>query len=91
MKIESFVWNDKNIEHIGNHDVSPDEAEEIFVSKYFLLKTRQGRYMAFGKTFAGRYLIVVFEFLEGARGIQVITARDMNEKEKKLYRRKLKL
>ncbi|OIN97584.1 hypothetical protein AUJ66_02550 [Candidatus Desantisbacteria bacterium CG1_02_38_46] len=91
MKIESFVWDDKNIEHISHHGVNPDEAEEIFISKYFLLKTRQDRYMAFGKTFAGRYLIVVFEFLESARGIQVITARDMDEKEKKLYRRKLKL
>jgi len=91
LKMKSFVWNDNNIEHIGNHDVRPDETEEVFVSKYFLLKTRQGRYLVFGRTFSGRYLIVVFEFLEGVKDVQVITARDMNEEEKRLYRRKLKL
>lgn len=91
MKIESFVWNDKNIEHIGHHDVNPDEAEEIFISKYFILRTRWGRYLAFGRTSSGRYLIAVFEFSESENSVQIITARDMVKKDRKLYKRRFKL
>lgn len=91
MILNSFNWNDTNIEHIAEHGVTPDEVEEVFVSKYILLKTRSKRYIALGITATGRYLTVVFETLSQKESIRVITSRDMNYKERTLYRRKLKL
>jgi hypothetical protein len=41
------------------------------------------RYAAFGKTDAGRFLAVVFTRRD--RLVRVISARDMNQKERKFY------
>jgi hypothetical protein len=90
MKIDYFDWDDRNIEHIEGHGVTPDEVEEIFLSKYLILKTRTGRYLAFGKTVTGRYLVAVFEISPQTKIIRVITARDMDSKDKKLYKRKVR-
>ncbi len=84
-----FEWDAKNRCHIARHGVEPEEAEEIFVGKIYLRRSRSGRYIAYGQTMDGRYLIVVFERKE-ENTIRVITARDMTEKERSLYRRRAK-
>ena len=89
MKIDSFEWNNKNIEHIAKHGVLPEEAEEIFVGKIFYRKTRENKYLAFGQTVEGRYLLIVFA-LKRTKTICMITARDMDKKELSTYKNWIK-
>ena len=87
MVISGFEWDDGNIGHIRRHDFSPDEVEEVFASDWKVRRTREGRYVALGETLDGRLAFVVFQRLPKAV-VRVITARDMEAKEKWLFRRK---
>jgi hypothetical protein len=42
-----FEWDKWNIAHIAQHDVEPDEVEEIFEHFHIIQKTRQGRRTAY--------------------------------------------
>lgn len=89
MKIDFFEWNNKNMEHIVKHGVLPEEAEEIFIGRIFYRKTRENKYLAFGQTVEGRYLLIVFA-LKRTKTIRVITARDMDKKELSMYKNWIK-
>ena len=89
MIIKSFKWDDENVSHIARHQVIPIEVEEVFNSKYFLHKGKLGRYVALGKTVSGRYLFCVLDKTEKAGSIRIITARDMSNTERKLFKRKV--
>ena len=82
-----FWWDDHNIEHIANHGVEPYEAEEVIDDDPFIAKAGQGKYVAYGQTDAGRYLLVVFAPKSEQR-LRVITARDMTTGEKKRFKRR---
>lgn len=86
MKIRYFDWDEHNLSHIERHGVSTDEAEEIFCGKPRFYRSREGRYIAYGKTYQGRLLFVVFLY-PGNKTARVITARDMTKAEKKLYKK----
>jgi len=88
LRIESFKWDSKNEEHIALHNVFPEEVEEIFINLPFYRKTKDGKYLAYGKTFNGRYLLVVFIFKD-RNIIRPITARNMDRKEMKMYKKHL--
>lgn len=81
-----FEWDEWNIDHIAQHDVEPDEVEEVFEDFHIIRKTRQGRRIAYGQTLDGRYLFVVFVYRNSR--IYTITARDMTRQEKRFYRRR---
>jgi hypothetical protein len=78
------VWNDWNIDHIAEHDVEPFEAEEVGDNPSYL-ERRGDRYLAWGSTGDGRFLLVVYVRKPGSR--YVISARDMEEREKRRLRR----
>lgn len=74
------------------HGISFEELEEVFERQPLLLRGEtdqygERRYVALGQTEAGRHLMVVFAVPRPGRA-KVITARDMNERELKLYRRR---
>lgn len=83
----TFQWDERNIEHVTRHGLIPEEVEEVFAGTHKTRRSREGLYLAYGRTFAGRYTAVVYRRLPG-RGIRVITARDMTRKERRLFRRK---
>jgi hypothetical protein len=83
----TFDWDDGNIEHIQQHDFCPEEVEEVFASECKVRRTRASRYIALGETLDGRLAFVVFQRLPKGV-IRVITARDMEAREKRLFRRK---
>jgi uncharacterized DUF497 family protein len=83
----TFEWDERNIEHVGRHGFHPDEVEEVFAEECATRKGRGSLYLAYGKTFAGRYTLVVHRRLPGRR-IRVITARDMTKQERRLWRHK---
>lgn len=82
-----FWWDEENIEHIANHGVSPEETEQVIDDTPLIIRAKQGKYIAFGQTDAGRYLVVVF-VEKTDRRLRVITARDMTNDEKKRFKRR---
>jgi uncharacterized protein len=73
--------------HIAAHGVTLDEVREaILEHPYWSVPGRDGTTLAYGQTYAGRYLLVVAVDEDGQAF--VVTARDMTDAEKKTFRRK---
>ncbi len=90
MEIREFEWDDNNIEHIARHGVFPDEVEDVaFDNNPWIRKGRKGTRYMLGYTVAGRYLFVVY-VLKGKGIARVITSMDMDDKTKKLYKKRVK-
>ena len=87
MVISGFEWDDDNVFHIERHEFTPEEVEEVFAGDHKVRRTRLKRYIALGETLDGRLALVVFRRLSGGR-LRVITARDMDASERRLFRRK---
>ena len=93
MRVRRIIWlpeiEDKLLE---KHDVLAEEVEEVLFDRpliYFVEKGhREGEnlYAACGQTEAGRYLIAFF-ILKNNQAL-VISARDMNRKERRRYGRR---
>ncbi|MDL1983941.1 MAG: BrnT family toxin [Deltaproteobacteria bacterium] len=89
MKIERISWDQETVDHISNHSVSPEEVEEVLFNDTdlpLIMRGKEGKYLAYGKTNGGRFLLVVWAFRY--RKTKIITARDMSKKEKQLYKRR---
>ncbi len=92
-KVAGFQWDKGNInKNLIRHKVENWECEQIFFNTPLLLLEDPGhsntekRWTAFGKTEANRLLVVIFTI----RGelIRVISARDMDKKERIYYNEK---
>ena len=88
--IREFEWDDGNSEKSWkNHCVRPAECEELFGERPLLLSedlahsNSEPRYLALGRTRAGRRLLVAFTVRAGR--LRVISARDMSRKERSAY------
>jgi len=91
MKIERISWDQETVDHISNHSVSPEEVEEVLfndANSPLIMRGKQGRYLAYGKTNGDRFLLVVWA--AKYRKTKIITARNMSKKEKQFYRRRKK-
>ena len=84
MRIDDLEWTFDRVEHIARHSVVPEEVEEVFASAPVFKRGRGGVYEAWGQTESGRYLLVIFRYLGHNRAWR-ITARDMDENEKRLF------
>ena len=89
-KCTGFEWDEHNAEkNRQKHRVSPAECEQIFFNRLLAVaddvrhSERENRFYALGHTDAGRTLFVVFTVRKDH--IRVISARDMNRKERKVY------
>lgn len=89
-RAEGFDWDKGNIRKSWDkHKVSPVECEEIFFNAPLVVKddethsTGENRYYALGKTDGGRFLFIVFT-IRGKK-IRIVSARDMNRKERRVY------
>ena len=85
--ISGFEWDDDNIFHIERHEFTPEEVEEVLAGNRKVRRTGQKRYIGLGETLDGRLAFVVFRRLPGGV-VRVITARDMDAGERRLFRRK---
>ena len=89
MKIERISWDQETVDHISNHLVSPEEVEEVLfndMSMPLIMRGKQGKYLTYGKTNGGRFLLVVWA--AKYRKTKIISARDMSKKEKQFYKRR---
>lgn len=94
MYIDDFIWLPDILEKLATkHQVSQDEAEETFFDDphYRFVESgyRLGEdvYSASGQSDAGRYLIVFFIHKSGDIAL-ILSARDMDNKERRRYERK---
>ncbi len=94
MHIDDFIWLPDIIEKlIVQHHVTQDEAEDVFFDKpkYRFVelghRPNEDVYSASGQSDAGRYLIVFFIY-KSANTALILSARDMDEKERRRYERK---
>ncbi len=88
LKIAEFEWDEANINHIANHGIEPEEAEEVLRNRPVLRRSHSGRYVSIGKTDVGRYLAVIFEMKEMSVA-RVVTARPATDTERRLYRKEM--
>ena len=94
MRIESFIWyrgiTDKLL---WKHNVAKEEVEQVFQNRpkfKFIEKgkvKKENLYSARGQTNAGRYLTVLFIYKQTKEAL-IVTARDMDSKERKSYDKK---
>ena len=87
---QGFQWDKGNsLKSWLKHHVTEGDAEQIFFNEPLLLATdekhsqQESRYRAMGYTDENRYLYVVFMVRDNL--IRVISARDMNKKERIIY------
>ena len=90
-----FDWDKGNVEkNWKKHSVHSLECEEVFFNEPITTRIEkrgippEERTSALGRTNEGRFLFVVFTIREGR--IRVVSARDMNKKERRVYYEKTK-
>lgn len=94
MKIAGYIWRDDVVEKLAwKHNLSTYEIEEVFQNKPRIYRIAKGHYQGedvysgWGRTNAGRYLIVIFIYKKNQHAL-INSARDMTPKERKRYGKK---
>jgi uncharacterized DUF497 family protein len=94
MQINDVIWLEQVVEKIeSKHHISPEEVEEVLYNRPKYRKAQKGRihgedlYYAYGQTDSGRYVFVVFIY-KYTREALIVSARDMDRKERKRYAKK---
>lgn len=92
--INDIIWLDTVVEELAwKHRVLPHEVEEVLSEKCRIFKRESGDiegedlYNALGQTKGGRYLSVFF-IKKFNNKVLIITARDMNRRERRRYEKK---
>lgn len=74
-----FIWTPEIIDHLAEHDVLPDEFEEVVSNpEYENVSRSTGNPLAIGVTSEGRHLCCVFRRLDNDT-IEPVTAYDVGE------------
>ena len=91
MKINGIIWLQKIADKLEKkHHITQDEVEQVFVNNPQYRFLEKGKiedehvYSAYGQTAAGRYVTAIF-ILKYKSSALVISARDMDKKERKQY------
>jgi len=94
-KLLEFEWDEGNIdENWIKHKVTNKESEEAFENDpKFLIKdskhsAKERRFQIWGKTNKNRRLNIIFTIRDSK--IRIISAREMNNKERRTYEEKIK-
>ena len=85
-----FQWDKGNAnKNFYKHSITDTECEEVFfdskkvISKDIFHSRKEPRHILLGQTKAGRLLYTVFTIRNNK--IRIISSRDINKKERKLY------
>ena len=92
-QFSGFQWDKRNIDkNLIKHNVENWECEQVFFNRPLLVledpkhSVSEERWAAFGKTDTDRFLVVIFT--KKNELIRIISARDMNNRERKFYNEK---
>lgn len=86
---EIFISETVEDKLLSKHGIIRDEIEDLFWysdDKPIIRRTREDKYIAFGRSLEGRYLVAVFA-RTGRGTIRIVTARDMTKAERQQYKR----
>ena len=93
-RFAGFEWDKGNRDkNLVKHNVRDWECEQVFFNRPLLVlsdlrhSSEEKRWAAFGRTDAGRFLAVVFTNRRNL--LRVISARDMNRREREFYEKKV--
>lgn len=83
-----FRWNEWNIEHVAQHGVSPEAAEEVIqaASGSYPRRIGGGKLLVWGRSEEGELLQVIFVLDDDGTGY-VLHARPLTERERRRFRR----
>jgi uncharacterized DUF497 family protein len=83
-----FRWNDVNVDHIGEHNIVPSEAEYVVNHPYrgYPRAMEDDKYLAKGQTAEGHYIQVIYIF-DPPGVVYVLHARSMTVKERRALNR----
>ena len=91
----AFLWDTGNSDkNVKKHNVINQEAEQVFRNKPIFIFTDEKhslvekRKLVWGMTGEKRTLAIIFTIRE--KKVRIISARDMNKKERRIYEEKLK-
>jgi uncharacterized protein len=91
-QIIGFQWDEGNARKSQEkHGVSQAEAEQVFLNQPLIVvedvkhSAGEQRFNALGQTHSGRRLHLSFTLREDSSLVRVISARDMNKKERAIY------
>jgi len=94
MNIDDFIWLPDIVEKLlVKHSIVQEEVEEVFFNKPRFRFVEKGNrknedvYSAWGQTDSGRYVLVIFIYKYKNLAL-ILSARDMDKKERKRYGRK---
>lgn len=87
-EIAHLQWDDANVQHIAEHNVAPQEVEDVCFGVHLSRRESNQRYVLSGQTGDGRYLNVVVERI-GKGLFRPITAFEMSDDYKRSYRRRV--
>ena len=92
---KGFQWDEGNLDKNWYlHQVANGECEEIFFNLPLIIASdskhsqQEQRYYALGRTDTNRWLFIAFTTRDDL--IRVISARDMNERETRIYDKRVK-
>jgi len=87
VRIKRLNWDNRNIFHIARHGITAKDVEDACSERHIARKVK-GRYLIYGKTEAGKHILIVL--VKTGDSFRPITARNMNESEKRIYKQKVK-
>jgi uncharacterized DUF497 family protein len=89
-QFSGFQWDRGNINrNLIKHNVENWECEQVFFNRLLIVlddpkhSVSENRWTAFGKTDSNRFLVLIFAKRNNL--IRIISARDMNKRERKFY------
>jgi uncharacterized DUF497 family protein len=86
-RLGGFEWDEHNIGHVALHGVTPMEVEQITGRRHVVIPAAavrdEKRWKLFGRTTAGRYLVVVFTIRHNR--MRTVTAYTMNQAERSTH------
>ena len=86
-RVDGFEWDVHNAGHIARHGVTPQEVEDAVCGAHVVIPAKavrgEKRWKLFGRSEAGRYLVVVFTIRQNR--LRPVTAYTMNETERGIY------
>ena len=88
MVFGEVMWTEDSEAHIARHGVQPSEVEQALYGRPRLTTAgRDGTTLILGTSNAGRHLLVVVTEAADGRDF-IVTARDMTNNEKRMFREK---
>lgn len=94
MHIVDIIWLPQIVDKLAwKHRVSPEEVDQVLFGRPYYRKVQKGHipgedvYVALGQTEAGRFLTVFFIYKQSREAL-ILSARDMDRKERRQYGRR---